>query len=427
MINLPKFLENKDKFYGLADSVLSSIFRFACGIALARIGGAEEFATYIVLITTNVIFLQIPSTCYLTPLLNRGTGAASDRSGRLQKWAQRGVERTALVFLFMSFLAYSLVPQVQIGLITFSAFCLTAVAQLFQLSNRTRLQMQFRQSRVLAANMIGCVTHLVTSATFWELEMPVQSAFWWGAFAGACVSNRLMHIRVNLIEQPKCACEIIVKARKDGRLMLRGSIANSACSRLQPYLLASLGSTQLLAYYGVIWSLIGPIRMLSMAFANLLRPRLALHHNNREAEQFERSYRLTLALLILGGFTATIISFFAGRWAIGFLFGNELITAAQWLCWGMVYATLDAITTCQMIALQIKKENGAAISSRLRIHSAIISLALLVPLTLHLGLSGTFLSLILAEVYYATATRRQDKDDAATVYFTGTKQTTTSA
>ena len=334
MLKRPQILQNTDKFYGLADSALSSIFRFLCGIALARLGGAEVFATYILLITTNVIFLQIPSTCYLTPLLNRGTGAASVQSGALHQWAQRGVERAALVFLFIVLVAYTLIPQIEMPLSTLCAFSLATVAQLFQLSRRTRLQMSFRQSRALGANIVGCGTHLSLSTFLWLQNVDLQTAFWWGALAGACLSSLMMCSTNRISDKVEEAQTIIQRAKSDGRAMLTGSLANSACSRAQPYVLAGITSTQTLAYYGVIWSLIGPIRLLSMALTNLLRPRLALHHNNGDSGAFKRSARIAFTILITGGLTATLISSFIGPWAIGLLFGNELMSAGQWLSWG---------------------------------------------------------------------------------------------
>jgi hypothetical protein len=53
--------------------------------------------------------------------------------------------------------------------------------------------------------------------------------------------------------------------------------------------------------------------------------------------------------------------------------------------------------------VQIKREDGAALTARLRIHSAIISLVLVIPATVFCGLSGTIGSLLIAEIYYAIA------------------------
>lgn len=185
--------------------------------------------------------------------------------------------------------------------------------------------------------------------------------------------------------------------------MLRGSLANSACSRLQPYLLGAIANAEMLAFYGVLWTLIGPVRQLSMALTNLLRPRLALFHNQQRPVEFARMYRSALSVLSAAGILASAAALWLGHPSVTFLFGPELAPASQWLSLALIYAALDAITTCQMVAVQIKREDGAALTARLRIHSAIISLVLVIPATVFCGLSGTIGSLLIAEIYYAIA------------------------
>lgn len=408
MPKLPTFFQNRDKFYGLADNVWLSLFRFGSGLAIARLAGAEVFAAYTILVTTAVIFQILPSTSYLIPLLNRGTGAAPQEYAALCKWAQRGVERATLVFLAIGSLLLLCLPDLPIDPTTGIAFLATAACQLWQHSIRTRLQMEFKQAYALLADVLASCLHLGLSLWLWHYGLPPHTAFWCGASAGAILGGALMlRYRQQLNHDDTVDTQALVdSARVKGRAMLRGSIANTACSRIQPYMLAWIATPQALAFYGVLWTLIGPVRLLSMALTNLLRPRLALYHNQQRATDFKRSYHLALGILTCGGLAATLFAFFAGDWAIGLLFGAELAAASQWLSLALIYATLDATTTCQMIALQIRREDGAALTSKLRIHAAIISLTLVVPATLSFGLTGTLGSLLLAELYYAIACMR---------------------
>lgn len=411
MLKLPAVFQNRDKFYGLADNAFLSLFRFGSGLAIARLCGTEVFAAYILLITTSVIFQILPSTRYLIPLLNRGTGAAPQEYAALCTWAQRGVERATLVFLLIGSLTLVCLPNLPFDQCTGFAFLAATACQLWQHSKRTRLQMEFKQAQALLTDLLACGLHIGLSIWLWQRGLDLHTAFWCGAAAAAIVGGCLMarHVRRIEIQAETDIQPLLESAQSKGRAMLRGSIANTACSRLQPYLLAWIASPSTLAFYGVLWTLIGPVRLLSMALTNLLRPRLALYQNQQQPQQFQRTYRLALVILIGGGTVATLGAFFLGDWAIGLLFGTELAPAAKWLSLALIYATLDATTTCQMIALQIRRDDGAAITSRLRVHAAIISLALVIPATLSLGLTGTIGSLLLAELYYAMACGRRKR------------------
>jgi O-antigen/teichoic acid export membrane protein len=400
-----KLLQNRDKFYGLADSAVLSLFRFGSSLAIARLGGSELFATYILLMTTSVIFQLLPNTCFLIPLLNRGTGAAPAHYGELCKWAQRGVERAALVFFSLGFALLISVPNCPISLTIGLGFLCAASTQLLQQGMRSRLQMEFKQAHALFADVIACGIHILVSGYLWLQGFSLLSAFWWGATAAAITGSLLMKIYVHKLvhgadEQSE---RLICTARQQGRAMLRGSLANSACSRLQPYLLGAIANAEMLAFYGVLWTLIGPVRLLSMALTNLLRPRLALFHNQQRPVEFARMYRSALSVLSAAGILASAAALWLGHPSVTFLFGPELAPASQWLSLALIYAALDAITTCQMVAVQIKREDGAALTARLRIHSAIISLVLVIPATVFCGLSGTIGSLLIAEIYYAIA------------------------
>lgn len=408
MPKLARIFQNRDKFYGLTDNACLSLFRFGSGLAIARLAGAEVFAAYILLVTTSVIFQILPSTSYLIPLLNRGTGAAPQEYAALCRWAQGGVERATLVFLLLGSLALISLPNLPFDLLTGFAFLAAAACQLWQHSKRTRLQMEFKQAHALFANLLASSLHLGLSTWLWHLGLSLHTAFWCGAAAGAILGGRLMMRPLRQLESNDAteSQALVLSAQTKGRAMLRGSIANTACSRLQPYMLAWIANPQTLAFYGVLWTLIGPIRLLSMALTNLLRPRLALYHNQERTAEFTHSYRLTLCLVATGGSVATLGALFLGDWAISLLFGTELSAAGDWLSLALIYATLDATTTCQMVALQIRREDGALLTSKLRIHAAIISLILVVPATLTIGLSGTLSSLLLAELYYAIACTR---------------------
>ncbi|MGB0414381.1 MAG: hypothetical protein ACPGJU_08020 [Coraliomargarita sp.] len=403
MLKRLQFLQNTDKFYGLADSALLSGYRFACGLAIARIGGAELFASFILLMTTSIIFQILPSTAYLIPLLNKGTGANPAVYGALCSWAQRGVERAALVFLPVGVLCtYILIPG-QFSIATSVGFALAASSQLLQSAARTRLQIEFKLSSAFSIDLVSILVHCLVSVTLWLQCGSILTAYWFGSFAAAAfgiVRMRLQATSVSTgaqIEQTP----ILDRAKADGRSMFKGSIANSVCSRIQPYLLGIFSTPETLAFYGVIWTLIGPIRLLIMAVSNLLRPRLALYVNQSRIDDFARTLRLSYALILITTLLAAPLSLVFGSNLTLVLFGPELAAAGKWLSLGIVYAGLDAFTSCQMIGAQTRLVCGAQLTARLRIQSALIAVPLFILGTLQFGLVGSISSLIIAELYYA--------------------------
>jgi O-antigen/teichoic acid export membrane protein len=140
--------------------------------------------------------------------------------------------------------------------------------------------------------------------------------------------------------------------------------------------------------------------MLSMALSNLLRPRLSLAKGSNDSAAFQRMYKRALSIVLLCGLLATGAVTLIGSLVVELLFGTELAGAGSLLPFAMIYATIDALTTCQMVARQIDDTNGAAHTARFRIYAAILSLTLLVPMTHYLGLQGSIGALIIAEIFY---------------------------
>lgn len=403
MLKRLHFLQNTDKFYGLADSALLSGYRFACGLAIARVGGAEIFASFILLTTTGIIFQILPSTAYLIPLLNKGTGANPAVYGALCNWAQRGVERAALVFLPLGVLCAYFFTSGQVSITTSVGFALAASFQLLQSAARTRLQIEFKLSSAFGIDLTGILVHCLVSGALWLQSGSILTAYWFGSFAAAAFGTVRMRFNAKNLNKgaPIEQAPILDQAKADGRSMLKGSIANSACSKIQPYLLGIFSNPETLAFYGVIWTLIGPIRLLIIAVSNLMRPRLALYVNQSRMNDFARTLRLSYALILVITLLATPLSLAFGSSLTLFLFGPELAAAGKWLFLAFVYAGLDAFTSCQMIAAQTRLVHGAQLTTRLRIQSALIAVPLFIFGTLQFGLVGSIGSLIIAELYYA--------------------------
>ncbi len=393
---------NLDKYYGLADSTLLSLFRFACGIAIARIAGSDNFAIYILLISAAVIFQTLPQTLYLTPLLNKGNSGTKENYTQLHCWAQKGITQSIYLFISIGAITLIFLPTAKLPIPTIVGFLGGTALLLLQNFYRARLQLEFKQRTALIVDSISIGSHILISGVIWKLFVDAQSAFWLGTFAAAGIGCWQMRRKLGhslKIEIPDSQLEKAVL--NNGRTMLIGSIANSACSRTIPFIIGLLSTAQAIAQFGVAWTLIGPIRMLSMALASLLRPRLSLFCKTNDKNAYKRTYYRALFIIALIGCSGIFASKLLGEWTIDLLFGSELKMASSILPIAVLYAMLDALTTMQMVARQIIDSNGPKITSKARVYAAVISLTLIVPLTQKYGLYGTITSLIIAELYYA--------------------------
>ena len=390
---------NLDKYFGLADSALLSLFRFACGIALARIAGAESFGTYILLISVAVIFQTLATSLYLTPLLNLGNGNNKENYQTLQNWARRHIIKAACVFVGLGSITLFWIPAEKLSALTGFVFLFATAALLLQSFYRVRLQLEFKQVHALRADGLSVAIHIVSSLTLWQLGIDPQNAFWLGALLSAIAGSYLM-LRSAKVTETIQDSTIEQVAASNGHALLVGSLANSACSRTLPFIIGIMSSLQSVAIFGVAWTLIGPIRMLSMALSNLLRPRLSLAKGAHDSAAFKRTYQRALGIVLFSGVIATVAVTLLGSILVEQLFGPELAAAGSLLPIAMMYATIDAFTTCQMVARQIDDSNGATHTARFRIYAAILSLTLLVPMTHYFGLPGSIGSLIIAEIFY---------------------------
>ena len=414
MHKIAAFFAHRDKFYGFADSGLISLFRFACGVAMARIAGAEGFATYVLLMSTAVIFQMLPTTLYVAPLLNLGNRGKQDSYITLHKWANRGVVRASLLFIGLGTAGLLVLPQAELPLTTGLSFLAAASAVLLQQLFRARLQLQFKQRQALIADGATIIIHIGSSVILWQSGLSAQPAFWIGACISALLGSALM--RQALGPTPtthECDHTLQKTAASTGRVMLIGSLAYTACSRLQPFVIGLIASTAVIAQYGVAWTLIGPIRLLSMALTSLLRPRLSLYSQEEHRHAFRSVYQRAQALILIVGSAGIVASFIFGEWGVITLFGSELSSASKLLPLALLYATLDGVATTQMVACQIGDEDGPALTSKLRVHAAIISLLLLVPMTYLFSAHGTISSLIIAELYFAWGISRKGNQQTA--------------
>jgi O-antigen/teichoic acid export membrane protein len=400
-----KLLQNKDKFFAIADSAVISLGRFAAGIALARLAGAEAFAQYLLYATGGMIFMSLPTTLYITPMVNLAAGLDTPRRQGIFAWSQKGLNKAFLFGLGLSVICIPFVLYYKIDTLTYCGFTAATLALLQLQYARSCLQSLFKMKTAFIVDSMSTLLVIIIVAITYFSGGATITGFWWGTAVASSLAAPMM-LRATRKGRagevvPQSDEKILMEAKRSGKAMLVGSLANTGCSRIQPFVLGGIGGTLAVANFGVSWSLIGPIRMLATALNGMLRPRLAMHKSLGDTNAFNRSLYLTYTVFSIVGLTGVLVGLFIGPDLIAFLFGEDFRKAGWLLPLAIAYGALDSLTTSQMVALQTKSADGAIIASKFRVIAAVISISLLVPGCIYAGAWGAYGALLVAEMFYA--------------------------
>ncbi len=408
-----RFLGNTDKLYSVLDSSIISVSRFAGGIVLTKLSGPEALAQYILLTAIMTFAQSIPSALRLTPMINLATGKTNMERERIFRWTHRQVRQSIIAGILIGALCYPFSVYCGLNPALYFSFVAATLLGLELQFQRAYSQARFKMKRTLVADLAGVALHAATTGIVWALLNSPMIGFW----LGLSLSSLLSILIISQGNNPKLARhqstsnlkklnQAIEHARSSGKAMLIGSLANSTCSRLAPFILQTVGGLLAVANFGAAWTILGPMRMISGAINGTLRPRLALYSNSGDQEAFNRVLSLTILGTLVIGAIGTVTSFFTGPFLIRTLFDPSLEQASMLLPLAVIYATLDVTTTTQMIALQTNREDGAKLAAKLRIYSATISLTLIYPAIHWMGAIGAFLALLTAELAYLVGAYR---------------------
>jgi O-antigen/teichoic acid export membrane protein len=396
------FFKNTDKFHGIADSMVISLGRLAAGVALARLAGAEAFAHYILFSMAAVILLNIPGAAIITPMVNLATGMDPAQRRSMIAWTRRRMLPLYKVTAGLAVAAVPLFLYLDFDTIVYAGFGAAVLSLLELQCARACLQALFKMKVALLADTLATLATAGAVTIAYLMGWSAVAGFWWGTALASLSAAWLMR---RAVQGPRPAdnlprASVMQEARRSGKAMLAGSLANSACSRIHPFVLGSMASTLALANFGVSWSFIGPMRMLSTALNGILRPRLAIHQAKNDPGAVRKTFWLTAGAFASIGMTGIILSLVLGPWIVHLVFGEAFSMASRLLPLAIAYGTLDALTTSQMVALQTTRQDGAAIASKLRIKAAMISVVLLLPLSYLHGATGAYGALLVAECFY---------------------------
>jgi O-antigen/teichoic acid export membrane protein len=404
MQQLKFILSGKDKFFALADSGLVSVGRFSLSVAVARLCQPAEFAQFVVMVSIQFIFLTILGSSHITPMVNLTPGLPSENRLSVYQWAHRRLMRVEVIVAGLLFVAAWPIIGKGLDAWLYGGFALTTILSIECHYHRACIQASFKTHWALLSDGLSLALTCASVAAAAYLGLSPILAFWWGSALGGFSAALLM---MKVWNRGKASAtppeDLRLKAKSDGRAMVHGSVANSICSRIQPTGLSTFGGPLAVADFGVAWTLIGPMRMMSAALNGMFRPRLALLQNNQENSAYSGLLFLVLTALALAGIAGLAAFMVVGEAVAGLIFGPSFADAGRLLPLAVAYGALDAMTTTLMIALQIRHPEGARLASRLRIQAAILSCVLLVPGCLYLGAAGALGSLLAAELLYAVS------------------------
>ncbi len=379
-----------DKYYATADAAARSVLRLALGVAIARLTSPEIFAAYVVLMAIEVVATSLWQALFTAPLLTGATGLPPEDRDAL--WRRAVLRQPGWLFvLFAGVGAAALVFVDGLTLILGTGFGLAVVLAAAASVLRACLQSRFLSGASLVATGVVGVSVVLGLALAWRMNWDAHAAAWWSVAAGNALSLPILWTRV-----PAPAASESARALDDGRTrylareILSGTIAYSACSRTQAFVLTSVSATAQTAAFGVATTTIGPVRMLSQLLSGLVRPRVALHFGRGAAPRARRVLVLSTLSTLGAGVALVLLLAIAGRPLVGLVFGDAYALDPLVLPLAAAFGTLEGVGTLLMLGAQSGLERGATSVTRTRWVLSIVSVALVVPACVWAGATGAF-------------------------------------
>ena len=400
-----------DKYFLLADTGWRSLSRFAVNVLVAKLAGAETYATLVLLLTAEVIVTTLLSACLVVPMMNTSSGSVSATRHSVGRYTLLRSLRWAGLLAVVALVGWAAIgfrgasPAFAVGVVlyVFMACVLQAL--------RAWRAVCFESWHVFWSDLlvfglpIGAVLAMHISGSSADLLQVLV----WSSAAGALLASFLMvgkQYRGLLFAKP---VDPALRNRMASQSMplLIGSIANTAGSRAYPILLAAIALSLEVARFGAVITLIGPMRMLGMALSGVVRPRFALYYNQSDIPSVRKLMLRVSTMIMAVGVLMGAGVLLLGNTICEMLFGAWLSDTRLLLLVGVWYATVACLGSFVVTALQTQSESGPAYTAKLRTGVSVSALTLALLMTTTMGALGPVLAMALTEtVYLALAYRR---------------------
>lgn len=400
-----------DKYFLLANTGWRSLSRFAVNVLVAKLAGAETYATLVLLLTAEVIVTTLLSAWLVVPMMNTASGSVAATRNAVGRYTLIRSLRWAGLLGVIALVGWAAIgfrgasPALAIGFVLY-VFMACAMQAL-----RAWRGVCFESWHVFWSDLVvfGLPIAAILAVHFSGSSTGLLHVLVWSSAVGALLASFLMvgkQYRALFSAQPVDA-DLRTRMASQSVPLLIGSIANTAGSRAYPILLAAIALSIEVARFGAVLTLIGPMRMLGMALSGVVRPRFALYYNHSDIPSVRKLMLRVSAMIMVAGVLMGTAVLFLGNEVCELLFGDWLSDTRILLLVGVWYGTVACLGSFVVTALQTQSESGPKYTAKLRTGVSLSALTMALLMTATMGAFGPLLAMALTEtVYLALAYRR---------------------
>ncbi|MFO1052016.1 MAG: hypothetical protein U1F36_07365 [Planctomycetota bacterium] len=387
-----------DKWHGLLRVGVNAVSRMLLGVMVARAAGAFSFAIYVGLVTVEVLASTLLTAGVLTAIGSIAPRLDATEGNALLRYGLRRAIRISILITALLAACSPVAAQLEIHDGILPLFATSTGAWLCSTATATILVARFRSRPALVGQGLAYLPAFAAVAWADHCGTDPLLALFAGSTGGHLLAVVIMQRALPEGSGEEVRPRVRAEVAAAGRIVLFGSVANSLCTRVQPFVLAAFGGPVAVGLFGAANTLVGPLRVLAGAVGDVLRPRLALHQGERgDPRRASRLIRSAWIALLVCGVLGTIVAAWFGE-GIGLrVFGPRFGGLGEVLPAAGCFVLLAAIVHVLVVAMQTQSIEGAAVATRARTVAAVISLLLVAPACSVDGARGAFLSMILGE------------------------------
>jgi O-antigen/teichoic acid export membrane protein len=395
-----------DKYAAIARVGGNAVARMLLGVMIARCSGRHAFALYVELTTLEIVATTILGSGWLTAAASLAPQLDRTRGGALITLARNRALRAIAAFSAIALTSSPIWPRFGVEVELGVAFVLATAAWLISVAYSTLLTATFRSSRALVAQGLAYVP--IFAVGMYAAERGVDPML--PVFVASAGSHALAAIWMHRgLPQgsPEALSAEAAQLRATGRVMLAGSLANTVCTRTQPFVLDLFGGAIAVALYGAANTLTGPLRVFAGALADVLRPRLALESTSAGlSARGDRLLRRACFAFLAACIAATVLAMGYGETIGVAVFGDHFAGIGGVLPAALLFLATAALASILVVAMQVRSHRGAQIATSARAAAAVASIVLVAPACALDGARGAFWSMALGELIFLAAALR---------------------
>eukprot|EP00752_Nemacystus_decipiens_P013694 g12147.t1 len=275
-----------DKYFLLANTGWRSLSRFTVNVLVAKLAGAETYATLVLLLTAEIIVTTLLSAWLVVPMMNTTSGSSAATRSAVGRYALMRSVRWAGLLGLVALLVWAVIGFKDLGPLLATGIVLYVFMACVLQALRAWRAVCFESWHVFWADLVvfGLPIAAVLSAHYGNVSISLLQVLVWSSAVSAALACLLMmgkQVKELLQAGPIEESTRRRMAVQSGPILV-GSLANTAGSRAYPILLSAIAISVEVARFGAVLTLIGPMRMLGMALSGVIRPRFALYYNQGE-------------------------------------------------------------------------------------------------------------------------------------------------